>query len=193
MNMKLRNVLFLCAATVVLAGCDVVKQVGGAYTMTQCTYAYNSVSNLSVAGFDLSKKLSPLDLLKVAPLLTGKATSVPMSLTVGVDVSNPNKMEAMMQGMSYILSVDGFKFTSGEVNEPISVPASATKTMPLNLSFDLATLLSSDSKDAAMGIVKNLLGMSDKESKVKFEIKPSFKVGSQTLTAPNYIPLEFSL
>lgn len=190
---KTQIIAFLCGASFLLTGCDVMKQVGGAYAMTQCTYAYHSVSNLSIAGIDLGKQLSPVDLLKVTPLLTGKATSVPMRLTVGVDVTNPNMTEAMLQRLQYVLSVDGVQFTTGELSDPVSVPASSTKMMPLNLGFDLATLLSGPSKDATVNIVKSLVGINDTKSKVKFEIKPSFKIGSQVMAAPAYIPLEFTL
>ena len=178
---------------ILLAGCDVMKQVGSAYMMTQCTYAYNSVSKLSIAGIDLSKKLSPMDLLKVTPLLTGTANSVPMNLTVGIDVTNPHQTEALLQGLQYILSIDGVQFTTGAVNDAVSVPATATRMMPLNLGFDLATLLSGSSKDAAVNIVKNIVGIGDTKSNVKFEIKPSFKVGSQIVSSPVYIPIEFTL
>jgi len=190
---KTKIIAFLCSTAMLLAGCDVLQQVSGAYAMTQCSYAYHSVSNLSIAGIDLSKQLSPMDLLKVTPLLTGNISSLPMKLTVGVDVTNPNMAEAMLQGLQYVLSVDGVQFTTGEVNTPISVPAATTKMMPLSLGFDLATLLSGPSKDATLNIVKNLLGISDAKSKVKFEIKPSFKIGNQVMAAPAYIPLEFSL
>ena len=190
---KTQIIAFLCGASLLLAGCDVLKQAGGVLAMTQCSYAYNSVSNLSIAGIDLSKQLSATDLLKVTPLLTGKITSLPMKLTVGVDVTNPNATEALLEGLQYILSVDGVQFTTGEVKNPVSVPASSTGLMPLNLSFDLATLLSGPSKDATLNIVKNLMGIGNAKSKVKFEIKPSFKIGTQMMTAPRYIPLEFTL
>lgn len=183
----------LCGALALLSGCDVVKQVGGAYMMTQCNYAFNSVSGVTLVGIDLSKKLSPIDLLKVTPLLTGKATSVPMGITVHVDVTNPNKMEAMLQGLQYIMSVDGVQFTTGQVNTPLSVPAASTKTMPLTLGFDLATLLSGQARDATVGVVKNLVGINNKKSNVKFEIKPSFKIGNQVVASPVYIPLNFTL
>ena len=184
----------LCGAlALLLTGCGVLKQVGGAAMMTQCTYAFNSVSDVSIIGISLSQKPSALDLLKIAPVIAGKATSVPMTITIKVDIHNPNKMEAMMQGMQYILSVDGVQFTTGSVTTPVSVPAGATGMMPVALGFDLATLLSGAAKDATVNIIKNLVGINDTKSNVKFEIKPSFKIGTQVMTAPAFIPLNFTL
>jgi LEA14-like dessication related protein len=141
----------------------------------------------------MSKKLSASDMLKIAPMLTGKPTSVPMSLQVGVDVTNPNNAEAVMQGVQYILSIDGVQLTTGQVNTPVSVPGSSTRMMPLDIGFDLAVLLNGQSKDVAVNIIKNLAGINNAKSKVKFDIKPSFKLGNQILTSPSYIPLEFVL
>jgi LEA14-like dessication related protein len=191
--MKRIIVALCCSAALLTAGCDVLRQVGNAYAMTQCTYACHSVSNLSVAGVDLSKQLSPFDLLKITPLLTGVVTSAPMKLTMNIDVTNPNGVEAGLQGMQYILSIDGVQFTTGEVNDKVSVPSFSTHTMPLHVGFDLATLLSGSSKDAVVNIVKNLAGIGSTQSKVKLEIKPSFRIGNQLMTSPMYIPLEITL
>ena len=186
-------VTLFCSAALLTAGCDVMRQMGSAYAMTQCTYAFHSISKYSIMDIDLSKQLSPFDLLKITPLLTGAAKSVPMKFTMNIDITNPNGLEAGLQGMEYILSIDGVQFTTGEVNDRISVPAFSTDTMPLTLGFDLATLLSSSSKDAVVNIVKNLAGIGNAQSKVKLEIKPSFKIGNQVMTSPMYIPLEIML
>jgi len=185
--------LFLCTATFLMNGCDVMRQLGNAYTLTQCTYAFNTVSKLSVAGIDVLKQLSPLDLLKITPLLTGSAKDVPMKLALDIDITNPNLADAGMQGMQYILSIDGIQFTTGQLNDLVSVPSLSTKTMTMNLGFDLATLFSGPSKDAALNIVKNIVGIGNNPSKVKLEIKPSFKIGTQLMTSPLFIPLEFTL
>ena len=191
--MKRTIVALCCSAALLTAGCDVMRQVGNAYAMTQCTYACHSVTNLSVAGIDLSKQLSPLDILKITPLLTGNLSSVPMKLNMNIDITNPNGLEAGLQGMQYILSIDGLQFTTGEINDRISVPALSTQMMPLSMGFDLATLLSGASKDAVVNIVKNLAGIGNAQSKVKLEIKPSFRIGNQLMTSPMYIPLEITL
>jgi len=192
-KIKPLTLLLLCCTIIVTSGCDILKQIGNAYAMTQCTYACNSVSHLSVAGIDLSKQLSPLDLLRITPLLTGTAKSVPMKFTMNIDITNPNGVEAGLQGMQYILSIDGVQFTTGEVNDKLSVPALSTQMMPLSMGFDLATLLSGASKDAVVNIVKNLAGIGSAQSKVKLEIKPSFKIGNQVMTSPMFIPLEITL
>ncbi|MCL2502283.1 MAG: LEA type 2 family protein [Bacteroidales bacterium] len=193
MQFKSLSVALFCGAALLTTGCDVMRQMGSAYAMTQCTYAFHSVSTYSIMDIDLGKQLSPLDLLKITPLLTGAAKSVPMKFTMNIDISNPNGLEAGLQGMQYILSIDGLQFTTGELRDRISIPAFSTNTMPLTLGFDLATLLSGSSKDAVVNIVRNLAGIGNAQSKVKLEIKPSFRIGNQVMTSPMYIPLEFTL
>lgn len=186
-------VAFFCTAAIVLTGCDVLMQLGNAYTMTQCSYSCRSVTQFTVAGVDLSKQLSPLDVLKITPMLTGVMTSVPMKITANIDITNPNTSEAGLQGLLYILSIDGVQFTAGEFADKVSVPALSTGAMALHIGFDMATLLSGSSKDAVVNIVKNLAGIGNTQSKIKLEIKPSFKIGNQVVNAPMYIPLEITL
>lgn len=181
----------LCSATLLLSGCDVMRQLGSAYNMTHCTYAFNALSKLSVADIDVKRQLSPLDLLKITPLLTGAAKDVPMKLALDIDITNPNMTEAGLQGIQYILSIDGVQFTTGHLNDAVSVPSLSTKTMTMNVGFDLATLFSGPSKEAAINIVKNIVGIGNAQSRVKLEIKPAFKIGNQLMTSPAYIPLEF--
>jgi len=192
--MKKKNAIVLIGfAAFLLNGCDVMRQIGSAYNMTHCTYAFNSVTKLSIVDIDLKRQLSPIDMLKITPILTGATKNVPMKLSVDIDITNPNMAEAGLQGLLYILSIDGVQFTTGQVKDAVSVPSLTTKTMGLNLGCDLATLLSGTSKDAVINIVKNIAGIGNEKSKVKLEIKPSFKMGSQIMTSPVYIPLEFTL
>jgi LEA14-like dessication related protein len=174
------------------AGCDVAKQLGGAYNMSQCKYSYNSLSNLNVGGIDLSKGLSLASIPMVTAILTGTAQSVPLNFTLNLDVNNPNKAEAMLNGLQYILSIDNVEFTSGTVNKPMNIPAGGTQILPLAIGFDLATLLKGESKDAVLNIAKNFLGVGDKASNVTFRIKPTFMIGTVPVVSPSYIPITFS-
>jgi LEA14-like dessication related protein len=190
--MKRVLILFLSAACVFLSGCDVMKQLGGAYTMTQCKYAYHSISDLSFSGMDLSKGVSLAYLPRITALLTGSSSSVPVNFTLNLDVNNPNASAALLNGLQYILSIDDVTFTTGTLNQSLNIPPSGTQLLPLVIGFDLIALLKGESKDAVVNIAKNFIGIGNKASNISFQIKPTFMVGSVPVTSPAYIPINFA-
>ena len=190
--MNKRNFLIIMLSTVLLSSCDIAQQLASTYNMVNCKYDYNSVSNVVVSGMDLSKGVQLAYIPKITTLLMGKQSSVPIDLIVNLDVSNPNTSEALMNGMQYILSIDGIQFTTGSLNNKLNIAPGGKQVLPLNIGFDLATLLKGDSADAVSGIVKNFLGIGSKKSEVSLQIKPSFMVGSRAVASPVYIPVKFS-
>ncbi len=180
--------------------CDVVKQLAGTYNMTNCKYELRSLSDVSVAGIDVSRGLSPLDTPRILGLLAGGGpTSLPVACTVNLDVQNPGTSAAILNGMEYVLAIDGVDFTSGSVAQPLTVAPGATGALPLAMSFDVAALLRGESRDAVMGVVRNLVAMSglasvgtDQPSKVTLNIRPSFNVAGRSVASPVFIPVSFS-
>lgn len=187
---KLIFAALACALTA--TSCDVVKQVGSSYNMVNCKYEYNSISNLSMAGINVSEGLSLTNVAKVTSLLAGNTSSIPLYMTVNLDVTNPNLSTALMNGMQYALSVDGVEFTTGSLVNQFSVPAGETNVLPLVIGFDVAKLMTGETKNAATNAVKNLIGIGDKKSTVTLNIRPSFLVNGYTVTSPVYIPVEFA-
>ena len=159
--------------------------------MTQCKYAYSSVSNLTLSNVDLANPNILTLLPAVTSILTGNASSIPMGFTVNLNVTNPNKSEAMLNGLEYILKIDGVQFSTGSMSKSLNIAAGGTGTMPVSLSFDIASLLKSDSKNAVQNVVKNFVGLSSEKSQVSLSIKPTLKVAGRDVAA-SYIPIEFS-
>lgn len=179
--------------------CDVLKQVAGTYNMVNCKYDYRSLTGVSVAGINLSQGVSLLDAPKILNLLSGNATSIPVGCTVNLDVANPNATDAILNGMDYVLAIDGIDFTSGSVSQQLSIAPGATGALPLTMAFDVAALLRGESRDAVVGIVRNLMGASGlsatsaaEPSKVTLNIRPSFNVAGHKVTSPVFIPVSFS-
>lgn len=67
-----------CAALLAFTACDVVKQAEGLYNMTQCEYEYDSVTDLSLAGVNLSGELTPLQIARLLGVLGGGASELPL-------------------------------------------------------------------------------------------------------------------
>ncbi|NDV54385.1 hypothetical protein D0T51_01370 [Parabacteroides sp. 52] len=190
--MKIKQFTLLLITLFLFSGCDVAKQLGGAYNMTQCKYDYNSIDGLSVAGINLSKGITALQILQLTPILTGQASSIPLNFTLNMDISNPNQSAAMLHGLQYILHIDNIQFTSGTINQALNIPAGGKQMLPLTIGVDLATLLKGDTKDAVQNIVKNIAGINDQKSNVTLQIKPTLMIGNQAIPSPVYIPVHFS-
>ena len=183
----------LFSAMLALSSCTVLQSgLSNAYNLANCDYKYNSIKDLTISDINVSKGLSPLMIPKVLLLLSGNASSIPMDFTLNLDVNNPNSGTAAFQALSYIVSIDDIQFTTGNLRQPFSVGAGETNTLPVTIGFDIAELMKNNSKVAIEDIVKNLIGVNDKKSEIKIQLKPSFKVGEQTFSSPVYIPVSFT-
>jgi len=190
--MKSNQIVFLLILLLSFSGCDVAKQVGGAYNITQCKYDFQSISNLTLSGMDLSKGVSLAYIPQITSILSGSASSIPLNLTLNLDVKNPNQSAALLNGLQYILSIDNVQFTTGTLNQSLNIPAGGNQLLPLQIGVDLATLLKGESKNAVQNIAKNFLGMSNQKSNVTLQLKPTFMIGGQPIVSPVYIPVNFS-
>lgn len=191
--MKRIILVIFFAASVLLSGCDVLLgSLSSAYNLANCDYKYNSISNLTVSGMNISNGISPLMIPKVIAILEGKAASIPMDFTLNLDVRNPNAGAAAFQALNYIISIDDIQVTTGNFNQAFSIDAGQTKLLPVSIGLDIAQLMKNNSQTAVLNIVKNFIGLGDNASKVTVQLKPSFKVGEQKFSSPVYIPVNFS-
>ena len=190
--MKYRLFLLTIILFTITSACDVAKQVGGAYNMINCKYAYNSISSLTFGGMNLSKGVSLTHIPQITSMLSGRANSIPVGFTLNLDVTNPNQSAALLNGIQYILTIDNIDFTTGNLNRSLNIPAGGKDVLPLQIQFDLAKLLTGDSKNSVVNIAKNFIGIGDKASNVSLQIKPTFLIGNQAITSPVYIPVNFS-
>lgn len=183
--------LLLIAATFI--GCDVSKEIAGAYNMINCNYSYKSISGLTISGMNLSSNsLSVTNITKLTSILSGTASSIPLDFTLNLNVNNPNQSAALLHGLQYIVSIDNIQFTTGSLNQSLNIAAGQTQTLPISIGVDLATLMKNNSKDAVLDIAKNLAGINTKQSNISVQLKPTFLIGNTPITSPSYIPVNFS-
>lgn len=188
-----KRILSLFIIITTLFSCDTLQQgLSSSYNMINCQYSYNSISGLTVSGMNLSNGLSITAIPKITSILTGTATSIPLNFNLNLDVKNPNQSAAMLQGLQYILSIDGIEFTQGSLNRSLNIPAGQSQILPLAIGVDLATLMRNNSKDAIIDIAKNFIGIGSKASNVSVQLKPTFMIGNTPITSPLYIPVNFT-
>lgn len=188
-----KRILALLIVAVTLAGCDSVqKGLQSTYNLVNCEYSYKSITGLSISGINASNGLSLTSIPKITSILSGTATSIPLDFTLNLNVKNPNQSSALLNGLQYIISIDGIQFTTGSVNHSLNIPAGQAQTLPLTIGVDLASLMKSESKDAVVDIAKNFVGIGSKKSNVSLQIKPTFLIGNTSIPSPVYIPINFS-
>ncbi|GHT64679.1 hypothetical protein AGMMS50239_22820 [Bacteroidia bacterium] len=195
----MKKIIALIGFVVIFTACDVAQQLAGAYNMTQCKYAYNSISGLTLDGINLSNTnsisaLNPLSLAKLATAFSSPSGTLPLNFNLNLDVTNPNPQTALLNGLSYILEIDGLEMTQGVMQRQIEVAGGGGKTvLPINLAFDLKKVASGQSMETLKNLIFNFAGIGGNPSNVTFRIKPNFTIGGNTFSAPAYIPVSFTL
>ncbi len=186
--------LALIAGMIWLTSCDVLQQVAEMAAFTKCQFRLSTVENLSLAGVDVQqkKKLSDLTFTDAARVTSAFATgTLPLSLTLNVQVKNPNAAQASMNKLEWILLIDGIEMVSGVNQNRVNVPANGgVATLPLRISVDLNKALSGKSKDAILNFGFNLAGLGNQPTRITLKAKPSIVVGNQTLDYPGYLSVE---
>jgi hypothetical protein len=194
----MKKTMILWGFVALFTSCDVAQQLMGTYNMTQCKYEYKSISGLTLAGINVqnASHISSLNPLSVASLLgafTSPEGSLPLDFTLNLDVSNPGGQSALLNGMAYILEIDGIEMTQGSSNHRIQVASGGKSVLPIQMSFDLKKVLSGKSMESIKNLAFNFAGIGDAASNVTIRLRPSFIIGGQTINAPGYIPVSFTL
>lgn len=196
MKQKLVALISFLSLIIAFSGCGtaVGNDLSGAYNMTQCKYAYSSISNISVSGMNITSgaSLSPLNLVKLTTILAGNPSNIPLNFTVNMNVTNPNESPAMLNKLQYEVNIDDIHFTNGVLEQAVNIAAGSTQTIPLTVGVDVATLMKNNSQTALLNIVKNIAGISGEKSTVSLNLRPTFNIAGQPITSPIAFPVSFS-
>jgi LEA14-like dessication related protein len=181
-----------------LLSCEVAQQLAGTYNMTQCKYEYRSISNLSLAGINLQNvsSLASLNPLTAANLLSAFSSSsgnLPLQFTLNIDVTNPGLQTALLNGLNYILEIDGIQMTNGSLDSKLQIASGQKVQLPVNFAFDLKKTMSGQSLTAIKNLAFNFAGIGDASSDVTIKLQPTLSVGGSTYSSPVYIPVSFTL
>ncbi|MDL2323214.1 LEA type 2 family protein [Bacteroidales bacterium OttesenSCG-928-A17] len=192
--------LFLFSLSLILfvSSCDVAQQVAGTYSMTQCKYDYSSISNLQLAGVNLQNvsslsSLNPISAANLVAAFASSSQSLPLNFTLNLNVKNPNAQTAILNGLSYILEIDGQQMTTGYLSDQLQIATDQTAKLPIAMSFDLRTVMQGKSLEAIKNLAFNFAGIGSSSSNVTVKLQPSIKIGTQTIKSPTYIPVSFTL
>ncbi|QHT71031.1 hypothetical protein GXP67_32460 [Rhodocytophaga rosea] len=186
--MKLRNSLFLIFLLLNFTYCKSIREL---QSFAKCEFRVATVEGTTLAGVNVQqiRKLTDLNLMQAAKITQSYAGgSLPLSLTVNVDVKNPNATPAAMNSMEWIMLIDDKEIVDGVVNDRIDIAANGgISKLPIRISTDLRKILSNMSTEEAVNMGLGLSGSGNKPTRVTLKVKPSILVGQTLIKYPGYI------
>ncbi len=187
----MKKIIALFSLALVMFSCDVAQSVlSSTMSLAQCEYKYNSISSLSLGGVNLNSNNLASSALALTSMFT--KSTLPLQFTLNLDVKNPGTQSALLNGLQYLLEIDGVEMTNGSLDSKLQVAPGGTSQLPINLNFDLKKAMSGQSADAVKKMALNFVGMGSEATKVTFKLKPSLNIGGQQIQSPAYIPVSFT-
>ncbi len=186
MNRKLYFVLFL----LMFASCKQIKELT---TFLSCDFRLSAVDNIKMAGIDVQKFKSFTDLsftdgIKLLASVT--SGSLPLSMTVNVEVRNPNKEKAALNKLDWILLIDNVEVANGTTTNRIEIlPNNASGIFPIQVTTDLVKVLSGQSGKNLINFGLNLAGYGNKPTRITLKAKPTILIGASAIEYPGYITI----
>ncbi len=191
----MRKTILLSLLIFALTSCDVLNQIGGAIQLSQCEYKYNSINDIQLAGINLGdgSSISLSNFASISSILTGGSLqTIPFSMTLNMDVKNPNQTAAFLNALEYAIDINEMEFTTGKMDVPIRVEPGQTSVLPISIGVDLKNLINRYSRDRVAREMSGFLGLSSDETKVTVKLWPKLMVGNTPIKVPAPIPVVFS-
>ena len=189
---KFKKALIILFVTMGLASCDVLNQVAQMANFANCSFDFNSVSQIQMLDIDLSKGMTRenLNISQGLALINAiNSRSLPVTFNVNVGVRNPNGIAAAMSKMDYILTLNGKQVVSTTMNNSINVPANSSSVVSIPITTDLFQLFSGESADAIINLAFKLAGASSDPVNVGLKVKPYITINNQQLAYPDFISM----
>lgn len=191
----IKRVLLIVLSAVILTGCDVVNKIGGAYQLAQSEYRYNSLSNIQLAGINIgnASAISLSNLASISTILSGSNSrqNIPFSMTLNMDVTNPNTRAAFLDALDYSISINELEFVEGKMDIPIRIQPGETVVVPIPISVDLKSIINRYSQERVASEMSGFLGVTPNETTVTVKLWPKLSVGNTLIKVPAAIPVEF--
>ena len=182
------------SVVVLFSGCNALKTMASqTMAMKDCNYSYHSVSNIVIADIAVSEGVSAFSLPKIMTLIGGLSESLPVKMTLNLNVENPNDVQAGFERMAYQINLDSIRIAEGDIAQPFYVAPKDTSILPVDVSVDLRQLITKENSSTILSLATNLLGVGTTPSRLCINVRPTVKVLATEITAPNYIPITFEI
>lgn|SRR5690554_1371667 len=192
----MKKIFSILIVALLFSGCDVMNRIGGAYQLSQSEYRYNSLRDINLAGIDLgsASSISVSNLASIATLLAGGSTrqTIPFSMTLNMDVTNPNNNAAFLDALDYAILINDMEFVEGKMDVPIRIEPGQTSLVSIPVSVDLKSLMNRYSQQRVTNEMSAFLGITPNETSVTVKLWPKLTVGNTLLRVPTAIPVVFN-
>jgi LEA14-like dessication related protein len=196
----MKKTIMLLSAILLFNGCNIinstVNKLGGTYQWHyQGEYRYHSVDSIQLAGMRLGNA-SSIPVSKIASIATALAggafmQNIPFSMTLNIDVTNPNKSAAFLDALEYVVHINEMEFAEGNINTPIRIEPGETQTVPIPVSADLRNMINRYSQQRIANEMSAFLGITPNKTSVTVKLLPKFIVSNTLLKPPVAIPVVF--
>jgi len=185
--------LIFVVITGLFVSCSITDQITEVRQFSQCNFYFQKVSDVHLAGIPLVEgmKRSDLNAGQMMQLTAALfAAKLPLDFDIWLKATNPNDKNASLNRMDYEVYLDGNKLITGNLDEPIYIPAKDSSKIKIPIGADLFQVLSGKSSDAVVNLGFRISGSESKQAEVEIRIKPYIKVGLYDLAYPGFISLK---
>lgn len=190
-----KTITLFCIA-LLFTGCDIVNKIGGAYQLSQSDYRYHSLESIQLAGINLgnASAISVSKLASIATALAGGSSmqNIPLSMTLNMDVTNPNSHAAFLDALDYVIQINEMELVEGKMDIPIRIEPGETKVVPIPISVDLKSVINRYSQQRVVNEMSAFLGITPNETSVTVKLWPKLTVGNTLIKSPAAIPVVFN-
>jgi hypothetical protein len=119
------------------------------------------------------------------------SNTIPLTLTLNMDVKNPNKEQAAMSRMDWRMFIDDTEIIQGAVNDRVAIAGNGgIATLPVQVSVDLRKVLSGKSGETIRNFAFNLAGESNQPTRFMMRIKPTIDVLGYQVDYPDFLDVK---
>ncbi|MCC8197178.1 MAG: hypothetical protein LIP06_00990 [Tannerellaceae bacterium] len=155
-------------------------------------YTPHSISQTKLAGIHLSKGVNAGMVVEVGSILMGNVSSIPLDFIINLSAVNPNIKKITLSELDYILKIDNVEFSRGKVSKKYKFAASSSGRVLLPVHLNVASLLKGERSGIVQNLVKNFMGTGNRPSHITLYLKPTYRVGRETITLSDHVPVIFS-
>lgn len=171
-----------------LPACSLLQVVA----LKDCKFTYDKLTDISLCGYQGKDMVSITGIATITKALLGKTETIPMDMTIHLNVQNPNQTTAALEKLYYKVALDSVEIAQGNTSQSFIVPGGETAKLPLRISVDLKQSFTGERRTVLTKALKNMAGISSDPTEVNVQIRPTVRLGSGVVTSPKYIPIRFT-
>jgi hypothetical protein len=177
-----------------MEACSVLNQINQAKNFARCEFRLNSVNNITLAGINVQNltSRSQLNLLDAGRLaLALSQNSLPLNLTLNVDVKNPNAEAAGLNRLDWRMFIDDSELLQNTLSNRTEIPGNGgTAVLPLQVGVNLKQILSGKPLESIGNFAFNLAGEGNKPTRFMLRVKPTLDVMGFNVEYPDYFDVK---